>query len=503
MKRSYPKILRNRKRRIQRRLDPGRGWSDQAEPIMRASNIHYEMAEKARAVNCGGIGAIHLMINKLGLRQEIDSRLHLLKKHLPYHESDHVLNLAYNALLEGVRLEDIELRRNDEAFLDGLGAQRIPDPTTSGDFTRRFEEADILNLMEITNTVRQRVWRKQPRGFLREAFIDTDGTIAPTLGECKGGMALSYKGIWGYAPLAVSLANTNEVLYLVNRSGNVVSHEGCVPWIDRAVRLVAPHAGQITLRGDTDFTLTGELDRWDGQGVKFIFGMDAHAKVVNLAEALPQEAWKPLERLPRYEIATRPRTKPERVKESIVRFKGYENKVLVGEDIAEMEYQPRKCFRSYRLIVVRKNISVQKGEQILFDEIRYFFYITNRTDYAPEQIVSLANGRCNQENVIEQLKNGVNAMRMPVDDLLSNWAYMVMTSLAWNLKAWFGLLLPNGQRGLDLIKMEFRRFLHAIVLLPAQIVRTGRRVIYRIMSYNGWLKDLFTGWEHLRWLRAT
>ena len=131
----------------------------QAEPMMKASNIHYEMAEKGSAVNCGGIGAIHLMINKLGLRQEIDSRLHLLKKHLPYHESDHVLNLAYNALLDGVRLEDIELRRNDEAFLDGLGAQRIPDPTTSGDFTRRFEEADILNLMEITNTVRQRVWR--------------------------------------------------------------------------------------------------------------------------------------------------------------------------------------------------------------------------------------------------------------------------------------------------------------------------------------------------------
>ena len=503
MKRSYPKILRNRKRRIQRRLDPERGWSDQREPIMKVSNIHYEMAEKSRAVNCGGIGAIHLMVNKLGLRQEIDSRLHLLKKHLPYHESDHVLNLAYNALLEGVRLEDIELRRNDEAFLDGLGAQRIPDPTTSGDFTRRFEEDDILSLMEITNTVRQRVWRQQPRDFLREAFIDTDGTIAPTLGECKGGMALSYKGIWGYAPLAVSLANTNEVLYLVNRPGNVVSHEGCVPWIDRAIKLVAPHAGQITLRGDTDFSLTGELDRWDGQGVRFIFGMDAHAKVVNLAEALPKEAWKPLERLPRYEIATAPRRKPERVKESIVRFKGYENKVLVGEDITEIEYQPNKCSRPYRLIIVRKNISVQKGEQVLFDEIRYFFYITNRTDYAAEQIVSLANGRCNQENVIEQLKNGVNAMRMPVDDLLSNWAYMVMSSLAWNLKAWFGLLLPNSQRGIELIKMEFRRFLHAIVLLPAQIVRTGRRVIYRIMSYNGWLKDLFSAWEHLRWLRAT
>ena len=189
-------------------------------------------------------------------------------------------------------------------------------------------------LMEITHTVRQRVWNQQPKGFLQEAFIDTDGTIAPTFGECKGGMALSYKGIWGYAPLVISLANTNEVLYLVNRPGNVVSHEGCVPWIDRAIKLVAPHAGQITLRGDTDFTLTGELDRWDGQGIKFIFGMDAHCKVVNLAEALPEEAWKPLKRLPRYKIISRPRRKPERIKESIIRFKGYENKRLVGEDIS-------------------------------------------------------------------------------------------------------------------------------------------------------------------------
>ena len=378
--------------------------------------------------------------------------MHLLKKHLPYHESDHVLNLAYNALLDGVRLEDIELRRNDEAFLDGLGAQRIPDPTTSGDFTRRFEEADILALMEITNTVRQRVWRQQPKGFLREAFIDTDGTIAPTLGECKGGMVA--KGIWGYAPLAVSLANTNEVLYLVNRPGNVVSHENCVPWINRAVELVAPHAEQITLRGDTDFTLTGELDRWDGQGVKFIFGMDAHAKVVKLAEALPKEAWKPLERLPRYEIVSQPRRKPERVKESIVRFKGYQNKVLVGESIAEMEYQPRKCSGLYRLIVVRRTC-VEKGEQVLFDEIRYFFYLTRPYHYGAEQIVVLANDRCNpgEPDRAARSMGCACAMRMPVDDLLSNWAYMVMTSLAWNLKAWFGLLLPNSQRGLDLIKM--------------------------------------------------
>jgi len=357
--RTYPKILRNRKKRIARRLDPKRAWSDQPAPIMTASNLHYEMAEKGRAINCGGLGAVHLMVNKLGLPSEIDRRLFLLKKHLPYHESDHVLSLAYNALLDGVRLEDIELRRNEEAFLDSLGAQRIPDPTTSGDFTRRFDEPAITELMEIVNTVRQRVWKQQPRGFLDEAIIDTDGTIAGTSGECKGGMSLSYKGIWGYAPLIVSLANTKEVLYLVNRPGNVVSHDGCVPWIDRAIALVKPHAKQVLLRGDTDFTLTGELDRWDRQNVRFVFGMDAHPKVVKLAQALPEQEWQPLERLPRYELATAPRTKPDNVKEEVVRFKGYVNKVLVGESVAEMEYQPGKCAQAYRLVVVRKNISVR------------------------------------------------------------------------------------------------------------------------------------------------
>lgn len=470
---------------------------------MTAGNIHYEMAERNRGINCGGIGAIHMMINKIGLREEIDRRLHLLKVHLPYHESDHVLNLAYNALLDGVRLQDIELRRNDEAFLDALGAQRIPDPTTSGDFTRRFEQGDIVELMEAINSTRQRVWKKQGRGFLEEAFIDTDGTIAPTLGECKGGMSLSYKGVWGYAPLTVSLANTNEVLYLVNRPGNAVSHDGCVEWIDRAIKVVSPHAGRITLRGDTDFTLTGELDRWNEAGIGFIFGMDAHKKVVGLAEELPEKAWKQLDRLPRYEIATRPRHKRERVKEQVVRFKGYQNMKLVGESVAEIQYRPNKCKQAYRLVILRKNISVQKGEEALFDEIRYFFYITNREDYTTEQIVSLANGRCNQENVIEQLKNGVNAMRMPVNDLLSNWAYMVMTALAWNLKAWFGLLLPNRQRGGEIVRMEFRRFLHSLILVPAQIVRSGRRIIFRIIAYNDWLKDLFAAWERLRCLRVT
>jgi hypothetical protein len=499
--RKYSKILRKRKQRIARRLKP-RAWPEQEKPMFSGSNIHYEMAEKIQAIGCGGIGAVHLLAQKIGLVDLLNEKVSVLKRHLPYHESDHVLNLAYNIMAGGVRLEDIELRRQDEAFLNSLGAQRIPDPTTAGDFTRRFERKDILDMMDAINEARQRVWKEQPTGFLARAIIDVDGTLAGTLGECKGGMDISYKGIWGYAPLIVTLANTKEVLYLVNRPGNSVSHDGAGPWIDRAINLVKPHAGQVHLRGDTDFSLTVKFDGWDQAGVTFNFGMDASPKLVALAQNLSEAQWRGLERVAPA-IKTEPRECPENVKEQIVKARCYLNRRLESEQVAEFDYQPGNCQKGYRMIVLRNNLSVERGEKVLFDEILYFFYITNRRDLAWDGVVQDANQRCNQENVIEQLKNGVNAMRMPVNDLESNWAYMVMAALAWNLKAWFGLMVPDRERGLELVKIEFRSFLAAIVLLPVQVIRAGRKIIYRILSYNGWVKDLLATWERLRRLPVT
>ena len=416
------KNMRNRKRRIERRLGE-RHWREQSAPMLSASNMHYEMGKRTRGTAVGGIGAMHRVARRTGLIEAIDARVDVLKRHLPYHESDHVLNIAYNALTGGTCLEDIELRRNDEAYLDALGAQRIPDPTTAGDFCRRFEPGDVENLMEAANEVRLNVWRQQPAGFFDEAVLDADGTLAPTSGECKEGMDIAYDGTWGYHPLLISLANTAEPLYLVNRSGNRPSHEGAAPRFDQAIGW-CQRAGfhRILLRGDTDFSQTRHLDGWDGQGVDFIFGIDARANLVARADALEPDCWAVLEREARYEVATQPRQRPDKVKERIVRERGFKNIRLRGEDVAEFAYRPGACKRDYRVVVVRKNLSEAKGEWVLFDKIRYFFYITNRADPA-DRIVKRANQRCNQENLIEQLKNGVRALKMPVGDRTGNWAY--------------------------------------------------------------------------------
>jgi Transposase DDE domain group 1 len=486
--------LNRRKRRIERRLDKA-NVEGCAQPMFTASNIHYEISDRDRGIAHGGIGAIHRLVGQLGLADAIDRRLVLFKFHLPYHESDHVLNLAYNALCEGTCLQDIELRRTDEVFLDALGARRIPDPTTAGDFCRRFDVAHIHALQDAFHETRQKVWAQQPAAFFEEARVDMDGMLVATTGSCKQGMDIAYDGTWGYHVLIVSLANTGEVLGLVNRSGNRPSHEGAAAVVDRCLDVCFQGGFQrVLLRGDTDFSQTQHLDRWNADGrIRFIFGYDCHAKLVDIAEALPASAWKQLQRPPRYQVATKPRQRPDNVKAAIVKKREFETLRLQSEEVAEFNYQPTACGQVYRMIVVRKNITKEKGELRLLDEIRYFFYITNDWVLEADEIVFCANDRCNQENLLAQLHGGCRALQAPVDNLESNWAYMVMTALAWDLKAWWALLLPEGpgRHGVAyradkrwVLGLEFKTFVQAFVRLPCQIVRTGRRLVYRLLSWN-------------------
>ncbi len=442
-----------------------------------------------------------MLARKVGLVDALDTRLPILKRRRPYSEADHVLNIAYNALCGGHVLDDIEVRRNDRAFLDALGARTIPDPTTAGDFCRRFGVEQIHALMDIVNEVRVGVWQQQPEAFFEgPARIDADGSIVETTGECKQGMDVSYKGVWGYHPLVVSLANTGEPLFVVNRGGNRPSQEGAPDCFARAIALCRSAGWKdILLRGDTAFSQTAHFDRWDDDGVRFVFGFDAYKPMVVRAESVEAREYRELVRKAENAFEGRERAKQPRVKEQIVKERGYQNLRLEREEVAEFEHRPNKCTRPYRFIALRKTIVEERGQRCLGEIHRYFFYVTNDREMEPAEIVREANGRCNQENLIDQLKNGVRALRAPLNTLEANWAYMVIASIAWSLKAWFAMLAPISPRWREkheadrerVLRMDFRSFVQRFVLVPAQIVRTGRQLVYRLLAWRPELPILF------------
>jgi hypothetical protein len=472
-----------------------------AGPVLGRANISYELSERTKGTAHGGMGMIARVVEAVGLAGEIDSSVCLLKQHRPYHESDHVLNVAYNALCGGTRLDDIEHRRNDAVFLDGLGAAALPDPTTAGDFCRRFDEESIMALQAAINRSRLGVWARQPASFTATtAQIDADATIVGTDGETKEGMNIAYNGIWGYSALMVSLANTVEPLFFGLRGANRPSHEGVIPLYDQAIALCrAAGFSDILLRGDTDFSLTSEFDRWTADGVRFVFGYDARANLVDTANNTGDDLYHDLVARAERAIATAPRAKARNHKDDVVRERGYKVLRQKHQDVTEFTYRPGKCSRDYRVVVLRKNISVERGDNVLFEEYRYFFYITNDWDLTADEVIGEARQRCNQENLIAQLKGAVRALHAPVNTLNANWAYMTMASVAWTLKAWSALLLPITARWADqhraqqheLLTMEFRTFRNAFINIPCQIVNTARTVRWRIQTWNPWLTISF------------
>ena len=501
-KRQRRRTLERERRQITKRLERAVA-TNTCGPVIGRAKISYELAERTRAVAHGGMGAIVRLVGHLGLAAEIDTSLELLKIHRPYYESDHVLNIAFNALCGGMTLTDIEARRCDRVFLDGIGAMSLPDPTTAGDFCRRFDAASVMELQEAFNRARLRVWAAQPPAFFgARAVIDADASIVPTDGETKEGMDIAYNGAWGYSALMVSLANTKKPLYFKESGANRPSHEGSADLLDRAVTLVRK-AGfkEVLLRGDTDYALTANFDRYDADGVTFVFGYDARKNLIEKGEGTDDEMYHELVKRAERTIKTRPRRRPRKVKDEIVRQRNFKVLHTAAEDVCEFDYRPGASKRDYRVVALRKDLSVERGEDVLFHEYRWFFYVTNldAETTSADAVVMEARSRCDQENLISQLKGQVRALHAPVNTLVANWAYMVMAALAWSLKAWCALLVPVAPRWAKahkeqrrrLLTMEFRTFRQAMIDVPCQIVTGGRQVRWRVLSWNPWLDVFF------------
>lgn len=491
MNKRLQKIIDKQQHKISVRLNEARRQVSRGEPIFGRESVTFDVSARVGAISNGGIGYIQNLVRNIGLAGSIDKNLKILKKHRPYFESDHVLNIAYSALCGGTRLQDLEILRQDENYLNALGVNSIPDPTTSGDFCRRFSPEDIENLMRSINQVRLDVWNQQKHNFFDVANIDVDGILVKTYGECKEGMKLSYKGSWGYHPLLVSLAETKEPLFIVNRSGEKPSSDQAPEYLDKAVDLCKTAGFRtIRLRGDSAFALTRHFDKWDERGVKFVFSHHANESLVADANLFEEDDWETLERRAAEGFQ---RQRPENIKEKEIIANGYINMKLKREDVIEFMHRPAKAKRDYRYVVVRKEISNERYGKPLFESYKYFIYVTNDESLNMFEVIHHANKRCDQENLNEQLQNGTCSLKTPLDTLNSNWAWMVMSSLAWSLKSWMGLSIQKNQNVTEIQKtrlrntiltMEFKTFLNAFIRLPAQIMRHSRRTIFRFLAWK-------------------
>lgn len=426
----------------------------------------------------GGLALAHKLVSSLGLARAIDSELSLFKTHRPYHESDHLLTHVYNMFVGGECIEDIASLQNSEAFRTLVGACRVPDPTTAGDFLRRFTTHDLAVVDGVLDESRRRVWERLAKGRRRLATVDLDSTIKPVYGECKMGAAFSYKKSWSYHPLLISLAETNEPLRLINRPGNAASAEGVEEALDPVLGMLKESFRKVLVRGDSAFYRRELIELCLAHGAEFALVMKSSGGLEAQAGALSEAAWDPFvsrREEERRNDAVRCRRRRLRVRRLKARRRGYLTLSTTAEWVAEMRYRPTGMKRDFRVVIKRQLIREERQAE-MFERYEYRFLITSLEDRPAAEVVRLAYGRCAQENTIEQLKNGIAAMRMPTGELVANGAFMTAALIAWSLKSWLTLLaLP-----VEALAWEWKRFRQSFVHVAAKIIAQSRQVVARL-----------------------
>ena len=429
----------------------------------------------------GGLALAGAMVKQLKLPQAIDAELRLLRRHRPFHESDHVLTHVYNLFVGGESIEDITELQHSQAVRRMLGTERIPDPSTAGDFLRRFERSDIEALDEVTDRMHQAVWHKRyGRKKQKLGIVDIDSHVHHVFGNQKEGADFTYKGGFGYHPLMLSLAGTQECLRLVNRPGNVVSAEGAAEQIEQVAALLKSRFERVLLRGDSAFARQDIFDVCEQHRFCFAMVCPAHKNLGALADAIPAEKWRVFRAHDKGNTVCPAHKKRRRRRENLRRAKararGKRDLRLIEQWESEIAYKPVRSKKPYRLIIRRQRIE-ESHQGHLFELWRYRYALTNLPhSYSAAKVLRLTYGRCDQENVIEQLQNGVAAMRMPSGTLLANGALLACARIAHNLKPWLAMLaLPT-----EVMRWEWKRFRKAFVFIAARVVRKARQTRVRI-----------------------
>lgn len=488
-------------------------WPQDAgeRPVFHTRRVRLEVEQRGRTTPYGGLALAHDLAMRLQLDRDLNRALPLLRWHLPYFESDHLLTHVYNQYVGGRCIEDIANLQYSDAIKHLLGTVRIPDPSTAGDFLRRFHPPHLATVQAVIDAARERVWRRLPCCRRRVATLDLDSTVREVYGECKQGADFSYNGKWSYHPLLVTLAETREPLRTINRPGNAASADGAAAALQEVLPLVKRHFGQVYVRGDSKFYQRGVLGACEQHQAYFATVMDGYAVLHEMAEKLPENAWRPFSAHAAERAAPRVaprlrRRKRARQRRRIAREREYKTLATTDQWVAEFQYTiPRHTKagdfpadltgRTYRVAVKRQRVEESQGQKHLLTEYRYRFVITNipPRDMDAGEVLCFAYGRCDQENFIEQFKNGIAALRMPTGELLANSAFLLAGQLAWCLRAWLSLLaLPK-----ETARWEWKWFRQAFVYVAARITQSARRAVVYLSGAHRFAEHLLVAAQRL------
>ena len=444
--------------------------------MFRQPRLHVGL-ESSETTALGGLALAVRLAARLRMPQSIDGHLALLRSRRPFHESDHVMTHVYNLFAGGTAIEDIVDLQHSEPVRRMLGTSRIPDPTTAGDFLRRFDEPAIRALDRAIDEIQELAWRRRDGvKKLELGVVDLDSHLHHVFGHQKEGADFTREGGFGFHPLVISLAETQECLRLVNRPGNVACSEGAAHELRELVPMLHRRFKSVLVRGDSAFACQEIFDVCDQNGLSFAMVSATQQNFAALADALGERCWRPFRALEASPSQGQTRRRGRDLRRQRARARGMRDLRLEKQWIAEIPYTPARSERSYRLIIRRQRIEESKQGE-LFQLWRYRYVLSNLpASVSTEEVVRLTYRRCDQENVIEQLQNGVAAMRMPTGGFHANWAYLVCARLAHNMKSWLAMLaLPR-----EVMRWEWKRFRKAFVYVAARIVCSARQHLLRL-----------------------
>jgi hypothetical protein len=426
--------------------------------------VRLEVTDEALTVHTG-LSLFYAMAEVLEIPRVLDERVKVKQRESGYPESEHILALAANAFVGGDYLEDLEALREDVAIQRVIGRKDLPDPTTAGDFCRRFTLGHLLQLNRAFADIEQRVYEHRPE--VTRWTIDVDAKVHEVYGEKKQGAAKSYNGTYSLQPLYGFVHETDEMIHCELRSGNTHPGAGGAGFLRRLKRKIPGRVKEVHLRSDSALYSLKVVEFCEEGGWSFTITADQTGPLMKQIEALAESAWQ---------------TDPE------------DASLTYGE----LWYQPVKWAHPYRYLVRREKKPDKSGQSGLFEVMSYSYYVivTNRKDGVKE-VFELHDKRGMSERRIAQFTNEF-LFHLPMERFMSNWVYLLCAQLAYNLSLWIrDLVLPPFYR-----KKHIKRIRRTIGLIASKVTHGGHQVRLRISVLHRWWRDFVYGWQRIPELKV-